>query len=57
MTSPRARAAAALMALSGASALIYEVVWMRMLTRAFGVTVHAVAALTALYMGGLALGA
>lgn len=53
----RARAAAALMFLSGVSALVYEIVWMRMLARAFGVTVHAVAGLTALYMGGLALGA
>ncbi|MBI5240265.1 MAG: fused MFS/spermidine synthase [Elusimicrobia bacterium] len=46
-----------LMFLSGAAALSYEVIWMRMLSRAFGVTVHAVAALVALYMGGLALGA
>lgn len=43
--------------LSGASALACETVWMRMLARCFGVTVHAVAALVALYMGGLALGA
>jgi spermidine synthase len=47
----------ALMFLSGAAALGYEVVWMRMLSRAFGITVHAVAALVALYMAGLALGA
>lgn len=55
----RGRAAAApwLMALSGAAALAFETVWMRMLSRAFGVTVHAVAGLTALYMVGLALGA
>jgi spermidine synthase len=46
-----------LMALSGAAALAYETVWMRQLTRAFGVTVYAVAGLVALYMGGLALGA
>jgi spermidine synthase len=46
-----------LMFLSGAAALAYEIIWMRMLSRAFGVTVHAVAALVALYMGGLALGA
>jgi spermidine synthase len=47
----------ALMALSGAAALAYEAVWMRMLSRAFGVTVYAVAALVAVYMAGLALGA
>lgn len=51
------RAALAMMFLSGASALIYELVWMRMLVRAFGITVHAVCALVSLYMGGLALGA
>ena len=51
------RAVCVMMVLSGAAALAYEVVWLRMLTRVFGVTVHAVAALTALYMGGLALGA
>lgn len=46
-----------LMFLSGAAALSYELVWLRMLSRAFGVTVHAVASLIALYMAGLALGA
>lgn len=53
----RKSAAPLLMALSGASALAYETVWMRQLSRAFGVTVYAVAGLVALYMGGLALGA
>jgi predicted membrane-bound spermidine synthase len=43
--------------LSGAAALACETVWLRMLTRVFGVTVHAVAALTSLYMLGLGLGA
>jgi predicted membrane-bound spermidine synthase len=47
----------AMMALSGAAALIYEIIWMRMLSRAFGVTVYATASLVALYMAGLALGA
>jgi spermidine synthase len=47
----------ALMFLSGAAALAYEIIWMRMLSRAFGVTVHAVAVVVALYMAGLALGA
>ncbi len=56
MRDSRAAAAPFLMALSGASALAYELVWMRQLSRAFGVTVHAVAGLVALYMAGLALG-
>lgn len=43
--------------LSGAAALACETVWLRMLTRVFGVTVHAVSALVALYMLGLGLGA
>lgn len=47
----------ALMFLSGWAALTYEAVWLRMLARSFGVTVHAVAALVALYMAGLAIGA
>src|SRR5579863_10169007 len=38
----RPRATLWMMFLSGAAALGYEVVWMRMLTRAFGVTVYAV---------------
>ncbi|HVE12231.1 MAG TPA: spermidine synthase, partial [Elusimicrobiota bacterium] len=46
-----------IMLLSGAAALAYEVVWMRMLGRAFGVTVYAAAAVVAVYMAGLALGA
>lgn len=49
--------ASLMMLLSGAGALAYEVVWLRQLTRAFGITVHAVSAVVALYMGGLALGA
>lgn len=42
--------------LSGAAGLMYEVVWMRMLIRTFGITVHAVGAITAFFIGGLALG-
>ncbi|MBI5210217.1 MAG: hypothetical protein HY927_09635 [Elusimicrobia bacterium] len=51
------RSSLAMMFLSGASALALELVWMRFLQRAFGVTVHAVAATVAVYMAGLALGA
>jgi len=42
--------------LSGAAALIYEVVWMRMLTQIFGSTAYAVATVLAAFMAGLALG-
>ncbi|MBM4371673.1 MAG: fused MFS/spermidine synthase, partial [Deltaproteobacteria bacterium] len=42
---------------SGAAGLLYEVVWLRMLIRAFGVTVYAVTTVLAVFMGGLALGA
>lgn len=42
--------------LSGLSALIYEVVWMRMLTLTFGTTVFAVSAVLSAFMAGLALG-
>jgi spermidine synthase len=58
MTSARLRDAAlvALFFLSGASGLVYEVVWLRMLIRAFGVTVYAVSTVLVLYMTGLAAG-
>ena len=42
--------------LSGVAALLYEVVWMRLLAVAFGHTVYAVTTVLAAYMGGLALG-
>ncbi|MEK7216330.1 MAG: fused MFS/spermidine synthase, partial [Chloroflexota bacterium] len=42
--------------LSGASALIYEVVWTRLLSLVFGVTLHAISAVLASFMAGLALG-
>lgn len=41
---------------SGASGLVFEVVWLRMLIRAFGVTVYAVSTVLAVFMGGLAIG-
>ncbi|MEK7745121.1 MAG: hypothetical protein AAB576_00460, partial [Elusimicrobiota bacterium] len=44
------------MFISGAAALAFETVWLRMLGRAFGVSVYAMSALTALYMAGLVLG-
>lgn len=42
--------------LSGSAALIYEVVWMRMLTEIFGSSAYAVATVLAAFMAGLALG-
>jgi spermidine synthase len=42
--------------LSGVAALLYEVVWVRMLTQIFGSTAYAVATVLAGFMAGLALG-
>lgn len=42
--------------LSGMTALIYEVVWARMLSLIFGSTVYAVATMLTAFMAGLALG-
>ena len=41
---------------SGASALVYEVVWSRLLTYTFGGSAFAIATVLAAYMAGLALG-
>jgi spermidine synthase len=41
---------------SGATALVYEVVWLRMLGLVFGHTVHAITTILAVFMGGLGLG-
>lgn len=49
-------AAGALFFASGLAALLYEVVWLRLLGLSFGNTVHAVTTVLAAYMGGLALG-
>jgi spermidine synthase len=42
--------------LSGATALIYEVVWTRLLTLSFGSTILAVSTVLSAFMGGLAIG-
>jgi spermidine synthase len=42
--------------LSGAAGLVYQVVWSRLLTEVFGISAHAVTAVLATYLGGLALG-
>src|SRR5205085_12132216 len=45
-----------LFCLSGISGLMYEVVWVRMLTRILGSTVYATSTVLAAFMAGLALG-
>ena len=47
---------ALLFCLSGASALIYQVLWLRLLGLVFGVTVYAASTVWASFMGGLAVG-
>jgi spermidine synthase len=42
--------------ISGATALIYQVVWTRLLTLFFGSTILAVSTVLAVFMGGLAIG-
>jgi len=55
--SPRTlRLVAVCFLLSGATGLIYEVLWARMLGLVFGVTTLAISAVLAAFMGGLALG-
>src|SRR5438128_1446626 len=46
----------ALFFLSGASALVYESLWVRLLALVFGVTVWAVSTVLACFMAGLTLG-
>lgn len=43
--------------LSGATGLVYQVVWSRLLNEVFGVTAHAVTAVLATFLAGLSLGA
>jgi spermidine synthase len=46
----------ALFFLSGTSALIYQMLWLRLIGLVFGVTVHAASTVWAVFMAGLALG-
>src|SRR3954470_2588649 len=46
-----------LYAASGAAALVYEIVWTRLLTMQMGHTVAATSTVLAAFMGGLAVGA
>ena len=41
---------------SGSSALIYQVLWLRLIGLVFGVTVYAASTVWAAFMGGLAIG-
>ncbi len=41
---------------SGISGLMYQVVWLRMLSRLLGATIYATSTVRAAFMGGLALG-
>lgn len=43
--------------LSGATGLVYELLWVRLLYQSFGTTVQSVTTVVAAYMGGLGLGA
>lgn len=42
--------------LSGATGLLYQVVWLRLLTPILGQTVYAITTVLAAFMAGLALG-
>lgn len=53
----RLRVLPALFFFSGASSLIFETIFTRLLTYTFGNTAHAVSAVLAAFLGGLALGA
>src|SRR5438094_715132 len=57
MRSSAARAYSLLFFLSGATGLIYELLWVRLLYQAFGSTLQSVTTVVAAYMGGLGLGA
>ncbi len=46
----------AIFVLSGASGLIYQMSWVRLLSLTFGVTIYAISIVVAAFMGGLALG-
>ena len=49
-------ALAVLFFLSGAAALVYQVLWLRLLGLVFGITVHAATTVLASFMSGLAVG-
>src|SRR5438445_12604090 len=57
MRSSAARAFAFLFWLSGATGLVYELLWVRLLYHSFGSTIQSVTTVVDAYMGGLGLGA
>src|SRR5437762_11187851 len=57
MRSSAARAYSLLFFLSGATGLIYELLWVRVLYQSFGSTIQSATTLVAAYMGGPCLGA
>src|SRR5438128_5871916 len=57
MRSSAARGYSLLFFLSGATGLVYELLWVRLLYQAFGSTIQSVTTVVAAYMGGLGLGA
>ncbi len=57
MRSSAARAYSLLFFLSGATGLVYELLWVRVLYQSFGSTIQSVTTVVAAYMGGLGLGA
>src|SRR3989475_302036 len=57
MRSSAARAYSLLFFLSGATGLVYELLWVRVLSQTFGSTIQSVTTVVTAYMGGLGLGA
>src|SRR2546421_8951406 len=57
MRSSAARVYSLLFFLSGATGLVYELLWVRVLYQTFGSTIQSVTTVVAAYMGGLGLGA
>src|SRR5437763_261184 len=57
MRSSATRAYSLLFFLSGATGLVYELLWVRLLYQTFGSTIQSVTTVVAAYMGGLGLGA
>src|SRR2546428_12956410 len=57
MRSNAARAYSLLFFFSGATGLVYELLWVRILYQSFGSTIQSVTTVVAAYMGGLGLGA
>ncbi len=57
MRSSAARAYSLFFFLSGATGLVYELLWVRVLYQTFGSTIQSITTVVAAYMGGLGLGA